>query len=201
MVMKNRRLRLWALVLFVVTLALGVTRLIPVPAVSFTWKQARIGGGASYVPTFRIDEDRELVLVYIGSRFCGVSNDPALPGVVEELKDVLLQRSIDLDIGFSAVGIGVDWLATDGLRHLGKYGAFDEIVVGRKWDGFVTRQFVEEGLVRARATPQVLVYERRTRVGEDMDANAGENVVLIRKLGLGQILDWVDGGAPISNLR
>lgn len=199
--MKRRRLLLWALVLFVVTLALGVTRLIPVPAVSFTWKQSRMGGGTSYVPTFRIDENRELVLVYIGSRFCDASNDPALPGLVEKLKGTLLQRSLDLDIGFSVVGVGVDWLPTDGLKHLGQYGAFDEVIVGRKWDSFVTRQFVEEGIVGTRATPQVLVYERQTRVGEDMNTNARENLILVRKLGIGQIQNWVDRGTPISNLR
>ena len=80
--MSNRRLLLWALVLFVITLALGVTRLVPVPGVSFTWNQSRIEG-ASYVPSFRIDKDRELVLVYIGSRACDPSIDPAFPGLVE----------------------------------------------------------------------------------------------------------------------
>ena len=198
--MSNRRLLLWALVLFVATLALGVFRLIPVPAVSFTWSQSRIGG-ASYVPSFRIDENRELVLVYIGSRFCDASNDPALPGLVEELKDELLRRSLDLNIGFSVVGVGVDWLPTDGWKHLGKYGAFDELIVGRKWDSIGARQFVEEGIVGTLATPQVLVYERRKRVGGDMDTNAGENVMLARKLGIDQVRNWVDRGAPIPNLQ
>ena len=197
--MRNRRLLLWALVLFVTTLALGVTRLIPVPGVSFTWNQSRIGG-ASYVPSLRIDKDRELVLVYIGSRSCDASNDPALPGLVEELKDELLRRSLDLNIGFSVVGVGVDWLPTDGWKHLGKYGAFDEYIVGRKWDSFGARQFVEEGIVGILGTPQVLVYERRKRVGEGMDTNAGENVILASKLGISQIRNWVDRGAPIPNL-
>ena len=199
--MSNRRLLLWALVLFVATLALGVTRLVPVPAVSFTWKQSRIGGGASYVPSFRIDEKRELVLVYIGSRFCDASNDPALPGLVEELKDELLRRSVDLNIGFSVVGVSVDWLPIDGWKHLGKYGAFDELIVGRRWHSIGALKFVEEGIVGPRVTPQVLVYERRKRVGGDMDTNAGENIVLARKLGISQIRNWVDRGAPIPNLQ
>lgn len=198
--MSNRRLLLWALVLFVATLALGVTRLIPVPVVSFTWKQSRIGG-ASYVPSFRIDENRELVLVYIGSRFCDASNDPALPGLVEELKDELLRRSLDLNIGFSVVGVGVDWLPTDGWKHLGKYGAFDELIVGRRWHSIGALQFVEEGIVGPRVTPQVLVYERRKRVGGGMGTNAGENVMLARKLGISQIRNWVERGAPIPNLQ
>ena len=196
----SRRLRLWALILFVTTLALGVSRLVPVPAVSFTWNQSRIGG-ASYVPSFSVDENRELVLVYIGSRFCDASNNPALPGLVEELKEELSRRSIDLNIGFSAVGVGVDWLPTDGWKHLGKYGEFDELIVGRRWHSIGARQFVEEGIVGPRVTPQVLVYERRKRIGEDMDTNAGENVMLARKLGISQIRNWVDRGAPIPNLQ
>lgn len=198
--MSHRRLRLWAIILFVTTLALGVTRLVPVPAVSFTWNQSRIGG-ASYVPSFSVDENRELVLVYIGSRFCDVSNDPALPGLVEELKDELLRRSVDLNIGFSVVGVGVDWLPIDGWKHLGKYGAFDELIVGRRWHNIGALQFVEEGIVGPRVTPQVLVYERRGSVGGDMDTNAGENVMLARKLGISQIRNWVDRGAPIPNLQ
>ena len=198
--MSHRRLHLWAIILFVTTLALGVTRLVPVPAVSFTWNQSRIGG-ASYVPSFSVDENRELVLVYIGSRLCDASNNPALPGLVEELKEELSRRSVDLNIGFSAVGVGVDWLPTDGWKHLGKYGEFDELIVGRRWHSIVARQFVEEGIVGPRVTPQVLVYERRKRVGEDMDTNAGENVMLARKLGISQIRNWVDRGAPIPNLQ
>lgn len=198
--MSHRRLRLWAIILFVTTLALGVTRLVPVPAVSFTWNQSRIGG-ASYVPSFSVDENRELVLVYIGSRLCDASNNPALPGLVEELKEELSRRSVELNIGFSAVGVGVDWLPSDGWKHLGKYGKFDELIVGRRWHSIVARQFVEEGIVGPRVTPQVLVYERRKRVGEDMDTNAGENVMLARKLGISQIRNWVDRGAPIPNLQ
>ena len=148
-----------------------------------------------------MDDDRELVLAYIRSRSCDPRNNPALPELVEELKEELLRRALDLNIGFSAVGVGVDWLPTDGWKHLGKYGEFDELIVGRRWHSIGARQFVEEGIVGPRVTPQVLVYERRKRVGEDMDTNAGENVKLARKLRISQIQNWVDRVALIPELQ
>ena len=81
------------------------------------------------------------------------------------------------------------------------YGALDELIVGRKWDSIGARQFVEVGIVWTRATPQVLVYVRRKRVGRDMDTNAGENVVLARRLGIGQIQNGVDRVALIPELQ
>ena len=99
------------------------------------------------------------------------------------------------------MGVGLDWLPTDGWKHLGKYGALDELIVGRKWDSIGARQFVEVGVVWTRATPQVLVYVHRKRVGGDMDTNVGENVMLARRLGIGQIQNWVDRVALIPELQ
>ena len=198
--MGNHRLLLGALVLFTASLGLGIARLIPVPAVSFTWKQPRTGDHKPYTPAFRIDENRELVLVYIGSRFCDASNHAALPGLVEELKHEMLLRAVDLNIGFSVVGVGIDWLPTDGWKHLGKYGAFDEIIVGRKWSGLGARQFMKEVVVGTSATPQILVYERRKRGEDGVDTTAWDNVVLARKLGINRIQNWADRGAPTPNL-
>ncbi|MDE2770700.1 MAG: hypothetical protein OXI44_05955 [Bacteroidota bacterium] len=138
---------------------------------------------------------------YVGSRFSDALDDPALPGLFEELKDEFLRRSVDLNISFSVVGVGIDWLRTDGWKHLSKYGAFDELIVGRKWDSIRARQFVEEGIVGTRAAPWVLVCECRKLVYGGKDTNARESVMLARKLGISQIRNWVDRGAPISSLQ
>lgn len=61
---------------------------------------------------------------------------------------------------------------------MGKYGAFDKLIVGRRWRSIGARLFVEEGIVGILGTPQVSVYERRKRVGGDMDTNARKNADL-----------------------
>ncbi|MCY4159056.1 MAG: hypothetical protein OXF48_05550 [Bacteroidetes bacterium] len=83
---------------------------------------------------------------------------------------------------------------------MGKYGAFDEIIVGRKWSGLGARQFMKEVVVGTSATPQILVYERRKRGEDGVDTTAWDNVVLARKLGINRIQNWADRGAPIPNL-
>lgn len=80
--LKNRRLALWAFVLFLAALVLGVTRVVPAPTINIAWRSSVIGKSARYEPAFRVGEDRELVLVYIGSRSCAASNNPELPELV-----------------------------------------------------------------------------------------------------------------------
>ena len=152
------------------------------------------------MPAFRTDENKELVLVYIGSRSCAASNDAALPDLVEELKHQMLRRAVDSNMGFSAVGVAVDWLTVDGWQHLAKYGAFDEIVVGRKWSGFGARLFAKEVIVGSAATPQVLVYVRQRGTSAEEGATTWDNIVLARKLGVTQIQNWVDRGAPVPRV-
>lgn len=107
------------------------------------------------------------------------------------------QRAEDANAGFSAVGVGVDWLPQDGWRHLAKYGAFDEVVVGRNWSGFGARQFVKEEVAGVAATPQIMLLERRKRGGAESGDDSWENVLLARKLGVTGIRNWLDRGAPV----
>ena len=200
MALKNRRVLYWALALFLVTVALGTVQLIPLPVISVSWQKANVDGVAPYKPAFMVDDNRELVLVYLGSQHCAVSNDPELPRLVELLKNELRARATDANIGFSAIGVGIDWLPVDGWRHLAKFGAFDEIVVGRKWSGIGSRQFMKEEIAGISATPQVLVYERR-RTSNSIEAVAEwENVVLARKAGISKIQYWVDSGIPLRSV-
>ena len=200
MALKNRRVLYWALALFLVTVALGTVQIIPLPVISVSWQQSNMDGVAPYKPAFMVDDNRELVLVYLGSQHCAASNDPELPRLVELLKNELRARATDANIGFSAIGVGIDWLPVDGWRHLAKFGAFDEIVVGRKWSGIGSRQFMKEEIAGMSATPQVLVYERR-RTSNSIEAVAEwENVVLARKAGISKIQNWVDIGIPLRSV-
>lgn len=198
--LKDRRILLWAGAFFLFSVGLGTAGLIPVPVVSFSWSPSRSGIGEPYRPAFRVDDNRELVMAYIGSRHCAASNDPVLPQLVETLKHELLGRAEEANTGFSAVGVGIDWLPVDGWRHLAGFGAFDEIVVGRKWSGLGARHFMKESIAGTAATPQVLVYERRRSSDGEGITSAWENVILARKVGVSRIQNWIDNGVPLRSV-
>ena len=198
MQLMKRPLGWWAIALFLVTLALGTAQLIPVPTISVEWDRRE--NGERYTPAFRVDENREWMLVYIGSRFCGASNNPELPELVETLKTTLLERAEESNVGYSAVGVGIDWLPVDGWRYLRRFGRFDEVVVGRKWSGLGARQFMKETIAGTAATPQVLIYERRKTLDGEQDPPVWESKILARKVGVARIKNWVDAGAPLRSL-
>ncbi|MBW3570917.1 MAG: hypothetical protein KY467_07415 [Gemmatimonadetes bacterium] len=140
--------------------------------------------------------------MYIGSSGCAPSNREDLPGALEQLKRLLRQRAEAGARGFSAVGIARDWDTQDGLAHLRKFGAFDEVMAGRNWMNAGVRRYVWEEIPGEAATPQVLLVER---VVGDVSASGiqygvhGERLVA-RKVGADEILKWTEQGAPLPAL-
>ena len=195
-VIPDRRLLLWGCAIFLVSLALSLVQIVPVPEISIKLKTPRRVAHRPYAPAYRIDAETDLIMVYIGSHFCAASNDAALPLIVEDLKRELLAQATEWNIGFSAVGVAVDWHTRDGLKHLEKNGTFDEIMAGRSWHSLGARYFAREVIVGRPATPQVLVYIRRKRTDSEGGSTI-EKVVLARKIGVSDIRRWIDRGLPI----
>lgn len=158
--------------------------------------------GGAYRPAGVTREGTELTLVYIGSSGCVPSNRKELPGALEQLKRRLRDRAANAGRGFSTVGIGRDWEVKAGLAHLGKFGAFDEVMAGRNWMNAGVRRYVWEEVPGEAATPQVLVLER---VIGDVSTRGiqygvqGERLV-VRKVGADEILQWTRQGAPLPSL-
>lgn len=171
---------------------LGLRGLLPIPEIR--WRlPAR---AAEYAPAHSMNPGPELALVYVGSSTCGWSNVPELPEMIKDLKRELGNRADDLGMSFAAVGVARDMVAADGIRHLEKFGDFDEVMSGRGWANIGVLKYVygEEGEGPG-VTPQVLVVERSLDDAGGHVALGADRVVL-RKAGLNEIREWVRIGAP-----
>jgi hypothetical protein len=151
-----------------------------------------------YQPRARGDSGPELALVFIGSSNCGACRSPDLPGIVERLKLLLLQRARDRGRSFAAIGIAVDVDSNAGFEFLQRFGRFDEIISGRAWLSLGCRRYLQE-IPGTAATPQVVVVSRNVVRDRTGDAIREEHAVL-RKVGLEQLQDWVELGGPIPIL-
>ena len=178
-----------------VSFTLAYRGVLPIPTIDFIWSGNRVGESGGYRPQDGVTtgKKQEIVLVYIGSSTCGWSNVPELPGVVEEIKRGVYSWAKKEELDFVAIGIARDISVRAGLRHLEKFGLFDEVVAGRSWANGGFQEYVYGEMSGPGVTPQVVVVLRR------MDyKNTGQVVtewrrVLVRLVGLGEIIEWQRG--------
>ena len=178
---------------------LGLLGFIPIPEVAVDWRlPARAAG--EYAPALSVNAGQEIAFVFVGSSNCGWSNVPELPNMVKGLKLELQKRAENLGMSFAAVGVARDIIATNGIRHLEKFGDFDEVMSGRGWVNIGVLKYIYGGqLSGPAATPQVLVIERSLDDTAGHISLAAERVVA-RKTGLDEIAQWVQSGAPTPTL-
>jgi hypothetical protein len=156
-----------------------------------------------YIPTMRALPGPELVLVFIGSSTCGPSNQRELPGQVEQLKLALQRRARTSGRSFTTLGIARDWDTDAGIRHLNRFGRFDEVIAGRNWLNTGLLRYVWEDIPGQAATPQLLVLERRLvdrRSNEAADGIVRDERLLVRKVGSAEIERWLAQSAPMPRL-
>ena len=157
-------------------------------------------GTKGYLPSYAPVSGDEIVMVYIGSSTCGFANGPDVPALIERTKLALRQEALSRDATFSAIGVSIDWNVDNGLRHLSKFGLFDEIMTGRKWLGQGGRQYFWESLPSTlRATPQVIVVARTVTTPTQLNPNysISNERVLVRKTGIVSITNWLEQGTPL----
>lgn len=176
---------------------LGAVGLMPVPDVSIAWRVPAVES-SQYVPASPVEPGEEVLLVYLGSSSCYWSNAPGLPSLVRKLKINLQRRVQSAGAAFAAVGIARDRSAATGMKHLQKFGAFDETTAGHGWFNEGIRRYVYEDLPGPAGTPQIIIVRRTLAVEGDQRSVANERV-LARMVGLGEIQEGVEAGAPIPH--
>jgi hypothetical protein len=148
---------------------------------------------------------RELVMVYIGSSTCAVSNRRELRADVREIQRQLHARAAATGMTFVSLGVAVDRLADAGLRHLERIGPFDEVAAGQGWANAHARRYVWEEWPGIAGTPQIVLIEREMRIERDRPGGviyaAGPEQLVLRKAGLWEIGRWREAGAPLPDLR
>jgi len=148
------------------------------------------------VPNYNKEYEQEINLIYIGSSACIYCNVKELYVVVDSIKYLVSKNSENMGVGFSAIGISVDWIPTRGINHLKKVGKFDEIIVGNNWTNNGIIKYVSE-MGNEASTPQ-LILSLRTYTHLKKFNVASEKIILSKK-GTAQIIKWYKSGVPLPN--
>ena len=171
-------------------------QVLPLPQASIEWKMPRPEEESQYAPVGIGVAGEEVLMIYVGSSTCRWSNATELPGLVRKLKVDLQARVLESGYGFATLGISSDLSPVAGWRHLQAFGRFDEIVAGRGWLNTGLTRYVYGALPGQAATPQVILVQRRVTSERGNRAITHERV-LLRRIGLDEIVDWVSAGAEV----
>jgi predicted metalloprotease with PDZ domain len=150
-----------------------------------------------YQPSHSNPRGTELVAVLVTTESCIGSRQPGFDTAIREMKRLLANRAEADGQPFSVTGVSLDWSVEDGIEHLKKFGAFDEIMVGRNWFNSGAVHYIWRDLPGTPATPQVLLFERHVEPGPK-GINFGTERPLARLVGSDAIAEWVGQGAPLT---
>lgn len=133
----------------------------------------------------------EIVLVYIGNSTCPASNIEGLDFSLKMIKDKLALQGKSKGYGVKFIGVSTGSHYENELRHLSKFGSFDEIIIGNGWSNLGVLKYFYDDFRGLAATPQLIISLRRfdkidgsTRVSNR--GVIGERIIF-RKLGAGEI--------------
>jgi hypothetical protein len=149
-----------------------------------------------YVPSQRLPEGRELVLIYIGATACGPCQLPAVKSAIRTMKPLVAAQAKQRGEALTVIGAAQDWDLKRGAAFLEPLGAFDQVVIGGNWTNLAVEQFVLRDSLAEMSMPQVLLFERTVQVGKRVSVS--EPRVLRRISGGFDIPAWVAAGAPIA---
>ncbi len=145
----------------------------------------------------------EVLLIYIGSSTCLWANDPSLAPSIRAIVDSVSARAVRAKAHVTLVGVDLDpavGKAGKEMAHLRGITAFDQYVIGGRYLNVVARDAYWGGLAGPSGTPQVVVVAQSIRrnhdPGEPLSLELGPRVLLARKVGLPEILEWARVGVP-----
>lgn len=142
---------------------------------------------------------RELAVVFVTSPTCVWSNSPEIPSLIQRAKESVRRRGEEHGFGFAAVGVVRTHSVTAGMRHLAKFGEFDEVMAGRAWFNIGALKYVAHDMPGPRATPQIVIVERS--VGSPDEPHLHDERVVARLIGVEPIKRWVESGTPLPTLQ
>ncbi|HEX8393520.1 MAG TPA: hypothetical protein VF665_14345 [Longimicrobium sp.] len=149
-----------------------------------------------YQPGTSLESGEEIVLVFIGASFCNAQNRPGFPAVIENAKLRLQEQAKASGARFRAIGVALDWRASDGIAFLGRFGEFDEVGSGGNWISEGATKYIWRDHPGGADVPQLLVLRRSVQA--DRAVQIGEDRVVKRIRGANDIEAWVAGGAALD---
>lgn len=158
-------------------------------------------------------QGNELVMVYLTSYSCSWSQQPDVIESTKTIKRRLAAYADSVDRPFSAVGVSMGSDVEAGIEHLRKYGAFDELIVGRGNHNTAAARYWHRDFPAVPSTPQIVLTEQRVeirkgepiRVADTGDGDTifraeieyGDEELLYRAGGSQAILEWAESGVDI----
>lgn len=104
--------------------------------------------------------------------------------------------AIEAGCFFSTVGISQGWYPDEGLAVLGRFGHFDELIVGRSWFNSGVQRYVTD-LESVLQLPQVLAVVEGISVGETWWESTGPQEIG-RHVGESALSAWLEEGSPTT---
>lgn len=141
---------------------------------------------------------REIQLVLLVSESCGFCASDELPDIIQAAKTKMADLAADEGMAFAAVAVGIDRTVEGGLRDVGRFGNFDQIVVGGNWFNLGASEYVWSTHAGPAQVPQVILLERH--FGIDGDRLTRHENLLMRVVGLEELKRWRKAGFPVPTI-
>lgn len=151
---------------------------------------------AAAVPGAELDE---VSLIYYGSSACRWSRRAEVIAAVRTGIDTLLAFAQVTGARVSLVGVDVAPVSGRELAHLNQIAKFDQVSLGGRSLNQVGVSLLGRGEAGVGETPQLIVVHRTVRResprGGPMTVSLGPSRVVLRLVGLSEIVEWAGAGA------
>lgn len=159
---------------------------------------------STYQPDYTTDHAIELVAVVITSSACGLCTLDDTKSIIAQTIDKLHLQADSMGIGFLTLGIELNWLPENGIEHLNEIASFDEIITGNNWLNTGGLKYIFDDMPGTQIVPQFLLTKRTYEAAVDslgmidgLPSGVRTEEVLVRKLGVNGIEDYLEEGVPI----
>lgn len=162
---------------------------------------------STYKPDYVTKHATELVVVVITAEGCGFCKLESTKSTIGQTIDQLHFKVDSMGIGFMAMGIALDWETEKGFKHLNEITSFDEIITGNNWFNTGGLKYIFDDMPGTPMVPQLVLTKRIYDAPVDslgmidgMVSGVKSEEVVLRKLGVNGIQDWLEEGLPIPQL-
>lgn len=140
---------------------------------------------------------QEVYVLFIGMTGCGASQRQELIKAVRAIRDSMVSHIDTTEFTLAVAGAALDHDAAAGLKWLSEFGHFDEVLAGRSWMNLAAVEFIWRDLPARPLVPQLVVVTRSVAEPDDRNIDVGTDRLLARKMGVAEIVDWVNAGTPL----
>lgn len=163
---------------------------------------AKVDNEKGYVPSYKVENKEEMVMIYITNPTCGYCSDPEMIGVVKQIKQGLNKKAHSMGMGFMVIGISNNWKIENGYEHLKKFGDFDEVLIGNNWFGTGGIKYIFNEIPGTPAIPNLVITKRTYAGNMNSDssfvARGVENETLVKRMfGIDGLKNFLSEGLPL----